>query len=746
VAWKKARRHKLATALVTTLAAAALSLSLVWAKGRRDAAEQARLAQAMGEDVKGMELFLRNAYAMPLHDVERERDIVRQKLGRIAQSMAAAGKVGEGPGHYAMGRGHLALGDPATARAHLEQARAAGYASAALDYALGQALGELYRRAIEETKRISNAEERKKRVAALEIALRDPALARLRAVNGAEVESPAYVEGLIALYEGKNDEALAKARAAFAATPWLYEAKKLEGDARYALGSPFRHDGAFDWEKMNAHFRPAAEAYRAAAEMARSDPEVHRAECELWEKIGFAEAARGAPAMKAFDTASAACGRAVEASHADARARVQRALVLAAKGSKLAQDHPEEALPVVEEAVRAADEAVRASPGEVMAVYASARALSHRAQLLHDLGREVDLAPTIAAFEQAIAQDPRFTWAESELGDALVIAADIDRRHGRDPREALTRAAQHLDRALALDPAFTLPLQKRVKVYVYLLQDDLDQGKSSEAAVGALFNALDAMEKRLGTALWASAFFRARALRLRGLHELALGQDPRASTRASLEAVRAFAGPTPRDAWLLMEMGECHLLDATSALRRGEPTRPALDEARAILREAARVEGEVDDDWRALAARVELVAIREATRHGEARAETFEAALSPLRPALAQPSFDPGLRPLAAEIHARRAAWAAKKGDDPQADLDGARALADAALEENPHLAGAFVARGLAALVELRRAAPGSGHAAATSAREAFDAALRENPRLAADHADALAELAALTR
>ena len=94
-----------------------------------------------------------------------------------------------------------------------------------------------------------------------------PALRRLRAAVGVRLEVPEYAEGLIALYEGKNEEAIEKARTAFTKAPWMYEPKKLEGDALYAEGSKYRHDAAFDYEKMKGYFDRAAQAYRVAAEM-----------------------------------------------------------------------------------------------------------------------------------------------------------------------------------------------------------------------------------------------------------------------------------------------------------------------------------------------------------------------------------------------------------------------------------------------------------------------------------------------
>ncbi|MFT3775268.1 MAG: protein kinase [Minicystis sp.] len=737
VVWKKARKHRLATALAATAIAAALSLGGVWAKGRRDAAEQARLAQALGEDVKGMELFLRNAYGMPLHDVERERDIVRKRLARIEANMAAAGRVGQGPGHYAMGRGYLALGDPAAARGQLEMARAAGYSSPALDYALGQALGELYRRAIEETKRITNEEERKKRVAVIEAELRDPALARLRAVVGAEIEAPAYAEGLIALYEGRNEEALAKAKAAFESTPWLYEAKKLEGDAHYAMGNPFRHDAAFDWDKMMAHFKPAAEAYRAAGELARSDPEVHRAECELWEKIGWAEDAHDEKSRIGFEAAEAACARAAQASHADVRARVQHALVLSSLVRMLAGSGSERAPAVADVAVHTAEDAVGRAPDDVMAHYARARAHYERNVLWMSLGREVMTDAVIAAYREVVALDPHFTWAVSELGDAYLLAAEIERPRGRDVRSALASAARQFEQASALDPSFVLATQKKVKASATLLEIEIEHGRSTDAMVEGLLVEMDALERRMGAGVWTLAFLRAGIYRLRGLHEMGLGRDPRPYLRAGLEALGPLLGAHD-DPWLLEEVAEIRLVEASHELNQGLMPRAPLEEARRVIADVARVMGTTSADWRILAARAEILAIRAAMQARKASAASFEAALAALSPVLSQSPVPAAPLQLAAEIHARRAAWLQQSGKDSRADIVAGRARADEALSRNPHLAAAFATKGLLAFVEARAAIEeGARDGAKKQAKEAFEMAFREQPGLARDYEEA---------
>src|SRR5262249_25671183 len=147
---RRARRHKALVALAGAVLVTALFLAAIWIRARRLAAEQANLSRELGEDAKAMEVFLRVAYGLPLHDIEHEKDIVRARLRSVEARMAAAGRVGEGPGHYALGRGYLALQEPEQALLHLRLASAAAYASPELDYAMGLSLGELCTKALEE--------------------------------------------------------------------------------------------------------------------------------------------------------------------------------------------------------------------------------------------------------------------------------------------------------------------------------------------------------------------------------------------------------------------------------------------------------------------------------------------------------------------------------------------------------------------------------------------------------------------
>src|SRR5581483_4346253 len=266
---KRARRHKgLVVALAIALAAV-VALTIQQLRSRYLLAERARVARELGRDARDLESILRYAYTMPLHDTRADRARVLERMKAIEAKAARLGEVAEGASEYALGRGYLALHDDAAARAHLEAAWARGQRDAQVRYALGLAYGGLYRRALEEAEQLPVGEPRARKVLDAQRTLREPALANLRAAREAPSESTAYVEGLIALYEGRLDDARKLASTAAEQVPWLYEAHALAGLAHVADGTQRLDVG--DRAGALAAFARAGEAYGRALEIGRSD-------------------------------------------------------------------------------------------------------------------------------------------------------------------------------------------------------------------------------------------------------------------------------------------------------------------------------------------------------------------------------------------------------------------------------------------------------------------------------------------
>jgi len=231
---KRAKKNRLATGIA--VAAAILTFILVgsflWIQWQNRL--QASYAREFGDEIKNIQSVLPSIYAAPLHDVRPELAELRSRLAKMETRVKQGGRAAQDPGNNALGQGYLALGEIEKAREHLEKAWQAGYQSRSTAYTLGQTMGLLFQKKLAEVERNSNEEVRAKMRLEYEKEFRDPAVRYLKQAEGS-VDSPAYVEGLIALYEKRYDVALKKAQEAFAKTTWSYEAKTLEGKALAAM-------------------------------------------------------------------------------------------------------------------------------------------------------------------------------------------------------------------------------------------------------------------------------------------------------------------------------------------------------------------------------------------------------------------------------------------------------------------------------------------------------------------------------
>ncbi len=729
--YRKARKHRAAMALAGVALLSALVAVGLLARERRIEATRADLARALAEDVKETELFLRTAYGLPLHDIEREKDIVRARLAGIEARMAALGRAGEGPGEYALGRGHLALQEPEEARAHLAKAIAAGYASPELDYAMGLALGELYDRAVVVAKRIDDAERQKARLAALAAEYAAPAARHLRAALAARLEAPAYVEGLIALREGRAEEALEKARAAFEKAPWLHEAKRLEGDAHFAMGRRFGADAAFDYEKMMVDYRAAAEAYRVAGEIARSDPRVHEAACRLWAQIMMASSARPERFRPSHEEAAAACGRAIAASSRSVSARIERGFVQSVFAWQIVAGNGSEDPGAIDEAIALGTEAARLSPGEPMAPYVVAAAERARAFGLYVHGLDCRAASdrAIAAYRDAIRLDPAFVWARNELAGAYVTRAAAEGFRGTDPAPFYEQALEQSGRAAALDPR-SVREHAIAAAALFLLAEHLaGAGRDPAATVARARAEIEA--GRAAAPDWPEAWYDAAFLDwVEARYALAAGRDPEAALAHGEAIATAEARRSPGVGEVHEILGKLATVRAQALLEAGGDPGPALEVAHASFRRAVdALPG--DGGLLVWAARAEILRLRWAAQTREVDAAAAAAAAVPLLALVATPQVDPGPAEALAEIHEIVAASQVAGGQAADRAIAVGLARAREALALNPHRGRAFGVAGALLLSRARATKdPAERRAAAREAVDAFTAATRENPLL----------------
>jgi serine/threonine-protein kinase len=267
LAMKWAKRHKLVmvvggVALVGLLVLAGLALATA-----SSARTQVRHAQHFGQEAERIEALMRYSHLLPPHDVRPMLGQARARMAALEAEARRAGRLATGPAAYALGRSHLALGDQEQARERLEAAWSSGLHTPEVSLALGRALAASYQRALDLARALPSKELQEARERELARDLRDPALAHLREGTSAALESPAYQEALIAFMGGQWETAQTKAREALTATPWLFEAKRLEGEALLARARALQDPGA-----ALTCLDQAEAAFTEARQLGPSDP------------------------------------------------------------------------------------------------------------------------------------------------------------------------------------------------------------------------------------------------------------------------------------------------------------------------------------------------------------------------------------------------------------------------------------------------------------------------------------------
>ena len=611
---KKAIKHKLAVALSGAALAAAIALIFLWLRAGRVAAEQAELSQQLGKDVKEMELLLRWAYGLPLHNVNREKDHIRDRMQEIERRIEKMGEIGAGPGHYALGRGHLALRDPERAREHLEKALAAGYGGPEVERALGRTLGELYRKELEETYRIGDKKPRDERRAVLEKELLEPALRHLRAGSGDELESEAYMEGLIAFYNKQYAEALEKARLSEERALSTYEAKKLRGDVHAALGTEKKEQG--QGEQAFADYDRAAEAYEAARTIARSDASIYEAECELWAQRIETEISLGKSPKSSFEKAQAACDGALVANPESGAAHSRKAWALSQYGGHLFWAEGKDPTDLLTRAIEAGKVAVRLDPNDANTY--DAMGIAHVFLGFYEMRQGKDPRPSFRRaaedLERAIELHPNFAWAYNDLGGVHRSVGEYELSRGIDPTESLDKSVVYKKKAIEVNPSYYYPYTNIALAYLPRARYELGAGRDPRESLRL---SLEACERSLkvNTSYYLTFEAMGATYRLEAQHRIFIGEAHEESVGRALHWLAEELRVSPGSYSALREIALVHHLMAQDLLNRGRDPGAPLEKAEAALREMEKT-GTVDVQTPLTRAKILLLKARAATTNG----------------------------------------------------------------------------------------------------------------------------------
>ena len=690
---QRVRRHRAlvvlgAWSLAICVVAAGLAVRgwIISRHERERTGRAAALAEQLGREASEIEGYLRDAYQWPLHDTRADRTRVRDRMAAITATHHDLASLGDAIVHDALGRGHLALHDWREAADELEHAAAAGRRTPELHAARGRALGELYRRALEETRPRGGTPGDKAWLARRRQELADryltPALAEL-AQSRASGDEASLLEARIALYCGNFAPAERMALEVAAHSPGQSDARKLAGDAAYSIGIEALDRGKYD--AARPALERAAKIYAEASEIARSDASVYEAAAQAWLQLAEVDFRQARSQRESLERAlDLLDNRALRADPDDAAAHTIKADALLAWARMPSVAREGDQRPRLDRIAETAARAVALDPDNPRGWRALGTAHTYRGRYEASQGERGDawLERARDEFSKALELQPNDPRAISDLGAADHWLGMNRAEAGLDPMPEYRAALRSFEHAAEIDPQYVHACAKQVLVHVSIAEYVDAIGGDPRPAVD------DA--RRLGErclaidpSLYSMLDYVAQA-QLVLAHYLVEHGDP----TPALAGARGYLDRFEKVQFGTMLLWYHRLVaagtEARYRLRRGDDPGPAIALGRAALREAVRV-----------------------------------------YPASAESYVE------AARLDVVEAGWAARATHGAAPLVAAALAEADKAIQKAIDLGGES-ASALVTLAEvcLQRAAVQPTHATATRGIDAVDHALRLNPRL----------------
>ena len=471
--YRRARKHKALVALgslflVTLLAVAVygVRLRLLAQERDRQAKRQAELAQRLGQEIKDMEWLLRSARQLPLHDLGREKVIIRRRMELLTAELRSYGALGQALAHYALGRAHLALHEYEPALAELEQSRQQGNDSAELYYALGLVLGKNFQLEVDKASLVGGS--RATILQQYKSKYVTPAIAALQRSRAMKIDAPAYLEGLLAFYQLDYPAALKHAETAKLQAPWLYEALVLAGDTHSVLARSLINAGRY--EEAQRELDAALRSYQEAAVIGQSDAEVYEGLVDtLHLRLGLA-AESGKPTEAAYAAAMAASEKIAVAEPQSISGAIRKLKIIAELlDSNVGVSSAER----VRSCFAIADEALQKEPGHPLVSTIAAVCAMQASDLAKTRGEDPEplLRKAALVLEPVAKQYPAAVGITRVLFGVSMMRAVNLQLHG-DPAATglLQQNLQYTLKTGALDKSVAGPFTKSLETLYYLVE------------------------------------------------------------------------------------------------------------------------------------------------------------------------------------------------------------------------------------------------------------------------------------
>jgi serine/threonine-protein kinase len=668
------RKHRAAATIGAAALAVVMILSGLWLRERWNAADRAKAAQQFGQQVESIRGDLRYAYALPLHDIRRDRARIRDRMTQMENQRQQLGQGARAAGDYALGSAHLALYEYESAKKRLQAAWDSGYRTPETAYSLGQLYGALYQQSLEIEQRGggSISKERRKE---LEKQFLLPAREFLKASRSGRIESPEYLEGLIAFYDHQFAIALAHATNAFRGFPWLYESKKLEGDIYAAMGIKER-DLDHPHEAV-LHLQKAREAYVLASVMARSDPQVLLARCQAGIYLFEIDLYLQHSLPDSGETLDACeLARKADPESADVHFALSR---IHHRVGHFRMTHGQEFRADLELAIQEGEQAVQLNPSNPSFYEFLGLAHWRVAQYEMDKGENplASLNKMTTVFKKMIEVNPSQQEGYSGLGIASFMTGEYYMDTGGNALPYFEAALRYYRKAMQINPSWGAALNgvgfSLVGIAEWKLSNGIDPRSFLEQAIplyreNARTHPLDPIP----------LYFLSNVFLMRGEYESLASMDPADSWKEAVRTVSEAIRLDPTSAEAHCRLGRIHIQMARQAMKQSAAPAEYLEHAIRSFTDALNSNPRSSQAFRGLAAAHLLKAKVDLREERSPEASLREASLALARAGELNPNHYE-LFLLRGQEDMLRGEWAIHRKSSPQPYLDTAAAALEKA-------------------------------------------------------------------
>ena len=746
--YRRARKHKALVALGTALLLTVMGLlgygvrtRLQTLERERQAQKQAELAQRLGQEISKMEWLMRSARQMPLHDLAREKDIIRRRMVKLEAELSGYGSLGRGLAHYALGRGHLALHEYPQALRELRQAQAEGNESADVHYALGLVLGKHYEQAMYEARLSGGGDWAEKQLQEIEPKYLQPAIESLQKSRALASDTPGYLEAMIAYYRRDYEGAIRQAKEAGKESPWLYEAAKLQGDIHFERALKSRDSGKDEQAKQE--FGEAVKKYQEAARVGQSDAEVYEGLAEAWVRQVEMAATRGQPTEVAYAAAIESSDQITAAEPTSTAGPLKKAyaalMTMAISGSGTSSAER------VQKCLSEAQVVLVREPENPYASDVAAGCNAFAADGAQSRGEDPEplLRKSLTLLEPAVRKYPHFLWGINDLANVYVTLGAYLQLHGKPgSRDLFDKAIDYENMALALDGGYLVALQNLMFTYAKII--------SQIGSIQELNSVLGGVDRVYATCVEKNKQFpqchinyvvdysRAAARAQQA------GSDPQPMLKRAQEAlavVRKLGG-----AFLDLEqyVALLHWVDASDRVRRKEDPATSLAALTETLGKCLAINGQ-DAMCRTIEAQAGWVSAEWAKQQKQSGQTQLEEALRKALEATKSPETYPDAWQVVAETYLRLARSPGQKPAVRDAHVLAGLTAIEKVFAVNPNHALARATQGELQLVRAQAQTSVEGRRTfAQSAAKAFEQAVRSDPLLTGWLSPLLAQARAL--